>query len=129
MARILVVEDDKPLGEVLGHALADHGFRYEHAANGRVGLEKMCEATAARDPFDCVLLDIIMPEVDGWQFLQAVKSNPLWVRTRVVILTGYAASDADIARASAYDCVHVTKKGRFVEAVGEMVERMLSPVP
>lgn len=126
MPRVLLVEDDQLLRQVVGLSLKDEGFCCVEAENGRVALEKMCEATAQKRPFDLVLLDIIMPEVDGWQFLQAVKSNPLWAQTKVVIMSGMATSPRDVARASALDCVHVEKKGRFVENLSQMLTRMVA---
>lgn len=109
--------------------LSDQGFSCEQAENGRVGLEKLCAATVAHDPYDCILLDIVMPEVDGWQFLQAVKNNPLWARTKIVVLTGYAISPRDVARASAMDCVHFEKSGRFLDMLGQVVERLVTAAP
>lgn len=129
MPRVLLVEDDQSLRREMLSTLKASGCVCEEAENGRVGLEKMCEATFKRAPFDCVLLDIIMPEVDGWEFLEAVQANPLWARTRVVILSGRAISARDVARATEMDCVHVEKKGHFVETIGQMVMRMVAATP
>lgn len=128
MPRVLLVEDDSALRQVMMHELKDYGFTCEEAENGRVGLEKMCEATFRKLPYDCVLLDILMPEVDGWQFLQAVKANPLWNRTRVVVLSGKAMSPKDVARATQMDCLHVEKKGQYLDSVRQMLVRMVAPV-
>lgn len=126
MPRVLLVEDDPQIRQVLGTTLRDNGFRCVEAENGRVGLEKMCQATVEDDPYDCVLLDIVMPEVDGWQFLQAVKANPLWSPTKVVVLSGRAASAKDVARAAMLDCIHVQKRSGFMELVSQMVTRMVA---
>lgn len=128
MPRVLLVEDDCQQRKVMAQELKDYGFTCEEAENGRVGLEKMCEATFRRMPYDCVLLDILMPEVDGWQFLQAVKSNPLWNRTRVVVLSGKAMSAKDVARATSMDCLHVEKRGQYLDSVRQMLTRMIAPV-
>lgn len=128
MPRVLIVEDDHQLRQTVRMTLRGQGFRCDEAENGRVGLEKMCEATADREPFDLVLLDIIMPEIDGWQFLQAVKCNPLWKQTKVIIMSGRAISVADVARATAMDCVHVEKKSGFVENLAQMLTRMIAHV-
>jgi CheY-like chemotaxis protein len=125
MPRVLLVEDDQQLRQTVRLTLKHEGFRCDEAENGRVGLEKMCEATVTRDPFDLILLDILMPEVDGWQFLQALKANPLWAKTKVVVMSGVAVSPKDVARASAMDCVHVEKKGRFVETLTQMLTRLI----
>lgn len=129
MPRVLLVEDDHQLRQTMAHILEDQGFSCEQAENGRVGLEKLCEATCRRTPFDCILLDVAMPEVDGWQVLQAVKANPLWARTRVVMLSGRPISARDIARVTSLDCLHIEKKGHFVDSIGPMVSRMVSAVP
>lgn len=126
MPRVLLVEDDSALRQVMLQGLKDHGFTCVGAENGRVGLEKMCEATVRKQPYDCILLDILMPEVDGWQFLQALKANPLWSKTRVVVLSGKAMSPKEVARATALDCVHVEKKGQYLENVRQMVTRMVA---
>ncbi|MEN6644563.1 MAG: response regulator [Armatimonadia bacterium] len=128
MPRVLLVEDDPQVRMVLRKTLKDRGFRCDEAENGRVGLHRMCEATAEDDPYDFVLLDIIMPEVDGWQFLQAVKANPLWSPTRCVVLSGRAVSSKDIARASMLDCVHIEKRGCFMDTIGAMLTRMVASV-
>lgn len=126
MARVLLVEDDNTLREVMGFALEDQGFTCEHAPNGRVGLEKLCEATVRHEPYDCILLDIVMPEVDGWQFLEAVKSNPLWRDLRVVVMSGFATNPRDVARASALDCMHLPKSARFMDLLGPFVQRIVA---
>jgi CheY-like chemotaxis protein len=127
MPKVLLVEDDVQLRQVMRGTLRNEGFTCDEAENGRVGLEKMCEATFRREPFDLVLLDIIMPEVDGWQFLQALKANPLWSRTKVVIMSGRAISARDVARATAMDCVHVEKRVGFIDTLVQMLSRMMAP--
>jgi CheY-like chemotaxis protein len=126
MAKILLVDDDATMRQVVGHTLEGQGFRCEQAPSGRDGLVKLCEATAAGDPFDCILLDIAMPEISGWQFVEAVKSNPLWRGTKIVLLTGYAGSARDVARATAMDCLHCVKKGEFLDMLGPLVERLVT---
>jgi len=125
MPNILIVEDDDQLREILGRALEHNGFRYETAANGRIALEKLCESTAQGKMYDCMLLDIMMPEIDGWQVLAAVKNNPLWAPIEVIVLTAYANSPADIARIDKYDGVHIEKKDNFVRIVGQLLNRLL----
>lgn len=126
MAKVLLVDDDTTLRHVMGWALEDQGFECVHADNGRTALEKLCEATVNHDPFDCIVLDIVMPEVDGWQVLEALKSNPLWRQTKVVVLSGHTVSPRDTARALAMDCVHFEKRGQFMELLGQVVERLVT---
>ena len=70
-ARILVVDDVEDNREVLRRRLAREGYAVECAANGREALDRIAAA-----PFDLVLLDVLMPEVDGYAVLEQLKSNP-----------------------------------------------------
>lgn len=70
-ARILVVDDVEDNREVLRRRLSREGYAVETAANGREALSRI-----AAEPFDLVLLDVLMPEVDGYAVLQQLKSNP-----------------------------------------------------
>lgn len=75
MATILVVDDDAHLREVLQYALEKEGFKVEAAKNGAEGL-----ARAERDDVDLVVLDILMPELDGLEVcrrLRAKRSVPI----------------------------------------------------
>ena len=69
--RILVVEDNDANRVMLCRRLNKQGFLTVEARDGREALD-----LASRHPFDLVLLDIMMPEVDGYQVLQELKSDP-----------------------------------------------------
>ena len=125
MPRILVVDDDLELRQLVGAALEELGLSYDEASNGREALEKLGEASE-EEMYDCILLDIVMPVMDGWQVLETVKSNPLWAEIPVVVLTGYATSPSDMIHVSKYDGVHMEKKGRFVHTVGMLMKRLLN---
>jgi CheY-like chemotaxis protein/tRNA A-37 threonylcarbamoyl transferase component Bud32 len=70
-AHILVVDDVEDNREVLRRRLAREGYNVECASNGREALSRIAAA-----PFDLVLLDVLMPEVDGYAVLEQLKSNP-----------------------------------------------------
>ncbi|MEN3338667.1 MAG: hypothetical protein V7647_2343 [Acidobacteriota bacterium] len=61
---VLIVEDDADTREMLGHFLQAVGYRVETAPNGKVALERL--ATGIRP--GVILLDLMMPVMDGWQF-------------------------------------------------------------
>jgi DNA-binding response OmpR family regulator len=66
--QILIVEDEKPLQHALELKLQHEGFTVTVASNGRECVEKIKEGK-----FDAVLLDLIMPELDGFQVLEQLK--------------------------------------------------------
>lgn len=67
---VLIVEDEKPLAHALELKLGHEGFKVSVAQNGQQGLD-LINTTQ----FDIVLLDLMMPVVDGFQVLQALKSK------------------------------------------------------
>ena len=80
--RILIVEDERALLNIVQLILRD-SYDVEIAANGRLGLEM-----ATSNPPDLVLLDITMPEMDGWEVLKRLKDNPSTSMIPVILLTG-----------------------------------------
>jgi two-component system, OmpR family, KDP operon response regulator KdpE len=88
--RILVVEDDTSLRRALVAALDNSGFRASAAANGADGLHAL-----TREGFDVVLLDIMLPFVDGWQLLDRLEGR----RRPAVIVISARGDEHDKVRA------------------------------
>ena len=86
-ARVLVVDDDRALRAALQRLLRAEGFEVWTAANGREALEFFREGIAP----DVVLLDVVMPEVDGFEVCKRLKQDPETRLTPVVMLTGLHA--------------------------------------
>jgi DNA-binding NtrC family response regulator len=84
--RILVVDDDWPMARTLTDVLKLKGYEAEAAYSGAEALERI-----EGDPFDCVLTDIKMPEVNGVDLLRAVRA--LRPQTPVLFMTAYAAGE------------------------------------
>jgi len=81
-ARILLVEDDPSIREVTTIGLRNAGFTVETAADGAAGLERF-----ASDPFDLVLLDVMLPRLDGLEVCRAIRRTST---VPVVMLTARA---------------------------------------
>jgi CheY-like chemotaxis protein len=77
-----VVDDDAVIRERLAHALTESGWQVVEAGNGQVALERMaiCRPTI-------ILLDLMMPVMDGFEFLMELHASPEWPDTPVVVLT------------------------------------------
>lgn len=67
-AKILIIDDDEMLVEILSFLLKSHGYEVLRAFGGAEGLKKIEEEKP-----DLVLLDLMMPEIDGWQVCQDVR--------------------------------------------------------
>jgi diguanylate cyclase (GGDEF)-like protein len=86
--RVLVVDDDRLIREMTRDALVQEGFRVATAASGREALSRLGD----EGPFDLVLTDLSMREMDGLELLERVKrASP---RTEVIVLTGYASLES-----------------------------------
>jgi CheY-like chemotaxis protein len=84
MARILVIDDEPSIRHLIRTILLDEGHDIETAANGRDALEKVILAVP-----DLIVLDLMMPEMDGWRFLEELHLRGLRKQTRVVIVSGH----------------------------------------
>jgi len=125
VSRVLVVDDDEAIREVLVQSLEDAQFETDAVGNGRGALKALCAASAEDRPYDAMVLDIIMPDVDGWDVLEAVKHNPLWREMPVVVVSGHTNGASDVARVSSYDGFFVEKSGNFVEIIRSALGRIL----
>ncbi|UJR86821.1 response regulator [Sandaracinus amylolyticus] len=86
---VMIVEDDRDVRELLAEIVEDEGFATLAAANGREALD-LLEAAKA-DALPCViLLDILMPVVDGWQFRVMQESDAVLAGIPVVVLSAHA---------------------------------------
>ena len=88
--RVLVVDDEPNIVMSLRFLMEREGFQVEVAATGQAAV-----AALDRQPADLVLLDIMMPELDGFEVCQRIRSNPAWRATKIVMLT---AKGRDVER-------------------------------
>ena len=81
-SQVLIVEDDETTRQVLRRTLAKQGWAATEAENGRLALEWMASHTP-----ELILLDLMMPEMDGFEFLAELRRRPDWMSIPVVVLT------------------------------------------
>jgi CheY-like chemotaxis protein len=80
--RVLVVEDDTANREMFRRLLENKGWTAIEAENGRVALERVAET-----PPDIILLDLMMPEMDGFQFVAELRKRAAWRSIPIVVIT------------------------------------------
>ncbi|CAN5407849.1 hypothetical protein BH09PSE5_BH09PSE5_02670 [soil metagenome] len=98
MKTILVVDDEQASAEVLSLILEDEGYRVYCAANGQAGLERALELRP-----DLVILDYMMPIMNGAEVGKALRATPELASTK--ILMNSSLSEANVrARFDKYDC-------------------------
>ncbi len=98
MKRVLVVDDEPGLRQSLGLLLSDAGYTVTAESDGRRGIER-----ALAEPFDLVLCDVRMPEMDGLAFLRAYRAKG--GTALVIVMSAYGGEDAALAamKEGAYD--------------------------
>ena len=119
MRRILYVEDDPSLRAVLSDLLAQFGYAVESAVDGREGLARMREATAA---YDLLLTDVRMPHLDGIEMVRRLRKSGC--TTPIVVFTAYAG-DVLAGDVAANGIAGVVEKGdiaSLVSLVGRAID-------
>jgi DNA-binding response OmpR family regulator len=92
---ILVVEDDEHIAKVLIFLLERQGYRVTHVADGRLASSHVAEAGAAPD---LVLLDVMLPYVDGFEIVRLIRERSGWAEVPVLMLTA-KNTEGDTVRA------------------------------
>lgn len=82
MARVLCIEDETEMSQLMGMILSRHGFDTRLALNGREGIHMLQEFVP-----DVILLDLMMPDMDGWEVYQHLKSDSSTAAIPVVVVT------------------------------------------
>lgn len=88
MSKVLIIEDDPPYRKIYKKKFEVSGYVVETAQNGVEGLEKM----RAFQP-DIVFVDLMMPQMDGFRFLDEAKADPSLQKVPVVVLTNLSTTD------------------------------------
>lgn len=88
-SRLLIVDDLPANRDVLSRRLQRQGHYVATAENGREGLEKL-----RREPFDLVLLDVLMPEMDGYEMLQQIKADEGLRHLPVIMISALGELDS-----------------------------------
>ena len=82
MRRVLVVDDERPIRSAASHILHRAGYKVDVAVDGLDALQRLRGSTA-----DAVLLDMKMPVLDGFAFLEAIRADPFLGQVAVVIMS------------------------------------------
>jgi DNA-binding response OmpR family regulator len=98
--RVLVVDDEPMLRETLGQMLSDEGYVVDLAVDGDTALDRV----HAVKP-DAILLDLMMPGMNGRQFLQALREDPTYANVPVLIMTAVHGLEVNLANVGASELV------------------------
>jgi CheY-like chemotaxis protein len=114
---VLIVDDDALTREAIGLLLRSEGYAVTEAADGREAIRRL----RSDGPHEVVLLDLMMPHMDGWQFLDARRRDPELSRSPVVLVT--AVGDVHLAAVHALGADDALQKPVPPEALLDVVRR------
>jgi CheY-like chemotaxis protein len=117
---ILVVEDERSIGQMLADLLADDGYVVDIAANGRLALEKI-----ESHSYDLILSDLRMPELDGVGLYRELERRQPDLLLRLIVITG-TSGHPDYERFLAQTQVPVLEKPFSVLALHALMRQVLS---
>jgi two-component system cell cycle response regulator DivK len=123
MKRILIVEDNELNRDVLSRRLARSGYDVRTAADGPTGLRM-----AEDDRPDLILMDLGLPEIDGWECVRRLRSGSATIRTPIIALTAHA-TPGDRERALAAGCDEFGTKPIDYPGLLAAMTRLLAPEP
>jgi CheY-like chemotaxis protein len=112
--QILLVEDDELTRETTRDLVVRHGFAVVEAANGREALDRLAQGLP-----DLILLDLLMPEMDGFEFLDEVRRSPAWRTIPVIVLTAKDLTEEDRRRLSG-------RATRIIQKAGQSREQLVA---
>ena len=115
-AKILIIEDDRFLRELMARKLEQTGYEIVEAVDGEDGLKKV----AAEKP-DLTLLDLILPGIDGFEVLSKMKEKPELSKIPVIILSNLGQRE-DIERGLKLGAVDFLVKAHFTP--NEIVDKI-----
>jgi PAS domain S-box-containing protein len=117
---VLVVEDDAGTREIIRRLLEKTGIQVVEAENGRVALERLAEGQPG-----LILLDLMMPEMDGFQFVDQVRQHEAWHAIPIVVVTAKDLTPEDRRRLNGYVTEIIRKDPRAQEELLAEVSKMV----
>ncbi|MBL8165599.1 MAG: response regulator, partial [Anaerolineae bacterium] len=108
---VLVIDDETDARDLLRRTLEKAGWKVDEATNGRVALQAMTNTQP-----DLVLLDLTMPEMNGFQFIREMRRNPGWQSIPVVVITAKTLTPIERQQLNGY-VERVLQKGAYSREV------------
>ena len=121
---ILVIEDDADAREMFRRTIQEHGWTVIDAENGRVGLQRLKER-----PPGVILLDLMMPEMDGFGFIEELRRNPQYRHIPVVVVTAKDLTEQDRHRLHGQVVQILQKGGYSTQKLLDEIQHLLSCAP
>jgi adenylate cyclase len=119
-SRVLIVEDEPAAREMIRRMVEKNGWLVTEAENGKFGIDRLRETIP-----DAILLDLMMPEMDGFEFLSHIRKNAKWRDIPVIVVTAKTLSKEDHRRLQGSIQTLIEKDGDEISAILSSLKAML----
>lgn len=127
-SRVLLVDDDPDTRALMELTLIKAGWSVNNAENGRAALARMAE-----QPPNVILLDLMMPEMDGFEFIAEVQQHEEWREIPVVVVTAKVLKAEDHLRLNGFVTSIIEKRqyhmGELLQAMTHQLDRIIKSRP
>ncbi len=123
----LIVDDNHTNRKILAHQLDSRGMTHAEADSGKRALAMLREAAMAGKRFDLAVLDLMMPEMDGFELAQHIKADPIISGTPLVLLTSYGERGGSAAARKVGIAAYLAKPVRQAALFESLAKAMRAP--
>ncbi len=124
MQTVLLVEDDQDVAEAMIDVLVDEGYLVAHASNGREALDLLRHTDLSPS---VILLDLMMPGLDGFGFIEELRARTAWHDVPIVVMTAKDLTDEDRRRLDGSIRAIIRKAGGSRDTFLAEVRELLAP--
>jgi len=117
---VLIVDDEDSFRDVLKCALSEEGYRISEAATGKEAIEMLKTSKP-----DLLLLDLKLPDIDGWGIMQYITQHPQFKNVEVLIISGVMLNERESTEIQTHDYAYINKGDFKVHSVLEKVADLL----
>jgi DNA-binding response OmpR family regulator len=121
--KVLIIEDDTSMLHILAYKISEEGFQVLEAQDGKSGLE-----LAISEEPNLILLDLLLPKLDGLHLLEALRKNEKSKQIPVFILTNLSENDTIYKSVALKADAYFIKSDSSLEHIAAEVKNKLSPV-
>lgn len=118
---VLIVEDDKFLSDIYQNQLQKEGIETQVATDGKEALTCL-----GKQKPDAIILDMIMPRMNGFDFLESLRKNSAWDAIPVVVLTNLGQETDKTRCRELRDCTYLVKTEVEIDQVIKMIKEKLA---
>jgi DNA-binding response OmpR family regulator len=118
--KLLIVDDDPNIRELLSVNLIAAGYDVDSVADGKEAIERI-----KNHPFELIVLDIMMPEIDGWELCKFIRDDPDLDTTKILMLTAKGTERDKLIGRHIFNADEYLTKPFDIDEVKNVIQRLI----